>query len=497
MKPVDVDAATRVALLARPGVARERLEAALAEAGADVVLVADPSQSDAAGVRATGAEAILIALDPQVDEALDRYDALLADPAITVIFDEAELAAQREGWDAARWTRHLAAKLNRHEHVLPPGAGMDVDAVVLPDPSQADVHAGLDDGLPSWDDSDGGASIDALAFSVGADEPALSDDNDAVADSDLDAFLDAISIGGPDASEPTADDMTAGADMSAFLDAIDLGTGLSIPDAAAPVEENNFMSFDPTLAEFDMAADTGGTTLAPLDFDRPGNDEPAERTIQPDADAAPERSDNQATKDRFRLDLDALELRIADMQLEDVHPTRAPSTDGAILVMAGIGGPDAVRQLLAGLPAAFPRAVLIQQRLEGARHDNLVRQMQRATAMPVSLAESGGALQRGHVYVLPTGMGVAAQPDGLHFEGGVDELIARLPPADSAVVLLSGADPAQVDATLALGLRGSLVAGQSPDGCFDAVASEALVARGGTSAAPADIAKQLATRWPS
>jgi chemosensory pili system protein ChpB (putative protein-glutamate methylesterase) len=168
-----------------------------------------------------------------------------------------------------------------------------------------------------------------------------------------------------------------------------------------------------------------------------------------------------------------------------------------VLVLAGIGGPDAVRQLLAGLPATFPRAVLIQQRLEGARHDNLVRQMQRATKMPVQLAETGGLIQRGHVYVLPADTGIASQADGLHFAAGGDSLLTGLPAADSAIVLLSGADPSCVDAALTHGLRGTLVAGQSAEGCFDAVASEALVARGGESATPVDIARKLAQRWQS
>src|SRR5690606_28919221 len=56
-------------------------------------------------------------------ECLNRSDPVLLDPAMTVIYDEAELAAKREGWDAARWTRHLAAKLGGHDDVLPPGRG--------------------------------------------------------------------------------------------------------------------------------------------------------------------------------------------------------------------------------------------------------------------------------------------------------------------------------------------------------------------------------------
>ena len=119
------EAATRVALLARKGAACERLQAALQEAGADLVLVSDPSDTDVDGIRGAGAQAILVALEPAIEETLDRFAPLLADPSMTVIFDEADLAAQREGWDAARWTRHLAAKLNRHDQVLPPGAEID------------------------------------------------------------------------------------------------------------------------------------------------------------------------------------------------------------------------------------------------------------------------------------------------------------------------------------------------------------------------------------
>ncbi len=486
MKRVDADVATRVALLARAGVACERLQAALEEAGADVVLVADPSESDVAGVRAVGAQAILIALEPMVDEALDRYDALLADPEITVIFDEAELAAKREGWDAARWARHLAAKLNRTGQVLPPGADPECDAIAVSD-LDAPVQPGTQDDWRAAAGSDLAALPGGVASRWEARGLELPDDNGTALDTDSSAFVGEITIG-PDAH--------ADIDIRALLDEVAIGS-LDIAGNTIIDPDETFLSFDPTLAEFDMAPDNGSTNPAPPYFDGPASDVEPSFAGAPDDAARSAQGDNKVTKDRFRMDLDALELRIADMQLEEVRPPRPASTDGAIVVMAGIGGPDAVRQLLAGLPATFPRAVLIQQRLEGARHDNLVRQMQRATAMPVRLAVAGALLDRGHVYVLPTGMGVIAQFGNLHFDGGSDELISRLPPADSAVVLLSGADVSHVGTALALGIRGSLVAGQSPDGCFDAAASEALVARGGTSAAPADIAKQLAERWPS
>jgi chemotaxis response regulator CheB len=116
--------------------------------------------------------------------------------------------------------------------------------------------------------------------------------------------------------------------------------------------------------------------------------------------------------------------------------------------------------------------------------------------MPVQLAVAGEALQRGHVYVLPTELGVVAGDAGLRFGDGGD-LFSQLPADDSALILLSGSDPAMVDMAMTHAAHGALVAGQSPDGCYDAVAAQALVARGAEAGAPAELARKLAARWPA
>lgn len=115
------EAERRVVLLARAGVACERLRGALAEAGANLVLEGDPTVLDPQALDAADPDVVVVVLDPASEDALDRFENLLLDPSIEVIFEEAELAASREGWDAARWARHLSAKLNRHDDVLPPG----------------------------------------------------------------------------------------------------------------------------------------------------------------------------------------------------------------------------------------------------------------------------------------------------------------------------------------------------------------------------------------
>ena len=380
----------RVALLARAGAACERLQSALKDAGADLVLIVDPLESTPQELAAADVQAVLVALEPSVESALESYETLFADPALTVVFDEAELASVRDGWDAARWVRHLTAKLQRHGDVFPPGGEVEL---------AFDIEAGRL-GLYQHPDGDG----------------------------------DLTGIAGE------ADGMAG----------------------AVPRDSLELVAKDDDTA-----------------------------IVQAQVD------DDPTAQVRFQQDIDDLHQRISHMDLADA-PRVADGANGAVVVLAGIGGPDAVRQFLAGLPVGFPRAVVIQQRLDGARHDKLVRQMQRASKLPVELAAPGKPLAPGHVYILPSDIGVVAGDTGPCFAedaGGV--AFANLPAADSAVIVLSGSDPAVVDAAMTYSGHGALVAGQSPEGCYDATAAQALVARGADTGGPADLAKLLVARWPA
>lgn len=402
---------TRVALLAREGVACERLQAALREAGAELVLIADPANSDVAGIRAAGAQAILIAMEPQVEDALDRYESLLSDPQMTVIYDEAEVAAQREGWDAARWSRHLAAKLHRHDNVLPPGAEIE-EASSQPTSSS------------SFDPPSAAAEQSDVTFDF----------------SNLTLVDSASDLGIPGGAGQRFDDPNASYEPASFVPAI----------------------------------------LEPMD---------------------PISRDHPAVSDRFHRELEDLHAQTASIELagpQSVQPTDNVHA-GAVVVLAGIGGPDAVRQFLAAIPRGFARPILIQQRLDGGNHEKLVRQMQRATVLPVRIAEIDAVVESGHVYILP--IGVLPEPQGgeLRFRKADDALPAfqYLPADGSAILMLSGSDPGMVDAAMTQSWGGAYVAGQSPEGCFDGVAAAALVARGASSATPVDLAKQVSQRWHS
>lgn len=320
----------RVVVLARMGAARDRTEVAVREAGAELVATLDPADATEADVRAAAPVAVVVVLDPVAEFALDKFDALLADPGLDIVFDEADVAARRDGWEAARWARHLAAKLHGHGDVLP---------------------------------------------------------------------------------------------------------------------------------------------------------------------AAPSRE----VPHNFSQEMEALTLKVAalpDVPQAPSHP--APLASGAVVVAAGVGGPDAVRQLLACLPAGFPRPVLLRQRVDGGQYDKLVRQMQRATLMQVVLAQPGDVAQPGTVHVLQDGLDVQQVEDAVVFVAAAGEpRFSSLRPGDSAVLLLSGADPALVDVALTMRLGGGLGYGQAPENCFDPAASNALVARGGESRSLAELSRQLLQRWPA
>lgn len=438
--------ARRVALLARPGIACDRLRDALDAAGAQCVLEADPAGLEPADLDAAGAQVVVVALDTVSEDALDRFEAVLGDPSIDVIFEEAELAATREGWDAARWQRHMVVKLRGNGSVLPPG--------------------------PVSDDTPVAAAPLAAAATTPSRAGQLADPFD------------------PVNAEFSAD---ASPDDEFGLAAVESSSGASDTPASAGEFE---AGIDPILAE------AAAQPLAPVDADGAETDATGDATgfgelSLDDGDSAHGVVKSEEDAERFRHDLMDLEQRISGLELVDDTPRRGPeSARGAVLVLAGLGGPDAVRQLLGALPTDFARPVMVQQRLDGGRYDKLVAQMQRATAAPVALAESGHPAQAGTVYILPDKMGLDSS-DGLRFDEAGDDVLVALPAADSAVLLLSGSDPAIVDTIMNHNWSGALVAGQNADGCYDPAAANALAARGGETGKPAELALLLAERWPA
>lgn len=387
---------TPVALLGRAGLARDRLREALLLAGARVVLEADPGEMDAQALHGAGPVAVLVALEPAIEDALDALEPALSAPGLMLIFDEAELAAHREGWDAQRWIRHLAAKLQGHGEVLPPGA--ESDPLQL---HEAPISTRTD-------------PVSALAASVVGAEP----------DPMADAAQDAAAVSAPASHAPAAQPV--------------------------PGDSSNWCLVDVAVQQ-----------------------------------------SSQRSHDFSHLPTGDLALEVVDEQ--------PPLPAGVVLLIAGIGGPDAIRRLLAALPCGFPRAVLVRMALDGGQFGNLVRQMARVSTLPVELAAAGQPAQPGRVYILPDAVSLSTDGAALVFADGGDtaSLLAALPVVDSAVLLLSGADEAVVEQVATLAVAGIWVAGQASAGCYDSAAATSLALRGQPTAEPAQLAQALAERWPA
>jgi len=559
------ESSRRAVLLARPGAACERLRSALSDAGAHLVLEADPTTLQPEALGQVAPQVIVVALDPVTEDVIEKFDPVLADPSVEVIYEEATLAATREGWDLARWVRHLAAKLHGHGDVLPPGhepegmeppeppsaapraveavapvaAAAPVAPVAAPRPAPVMELAPVETPAPAP-----APVVEAVAAPVVAEptielalEPAIEapqvqytheasyspfDPVAAEASFELDDAVELTPVlsdieltFAADAPMVSADaiDVTAELVVQPFESSFDYEVAetptptFETPVLETPVFETPLPEVVETHAFEAAAIETPAAPAAPvLMFEASREGTQAASAPKAAAPSAPDWSFTDDTTDaaaavvreadpnqKFQRDLGDIERRISSLEL--VEDRVASQLSGAVLVLAGIGGPDAVRQLLGGLPEEFPRPVLVQQRLDGGRYDRLVAQMQRATPLQVRLAEPGLIAMAGTIYILPAEISITVSESGMRFVEGGDDVLAVLPAGDSAVLMLSGADAAQVDAAMNLSWSGALVAGQAADGCYDAAAASALVARGAQAGQPAELSARLAERW--
>ena len=531
------DPRIRTAVLACEGEARDRIVEGLAGAGADVVGVIAPAIADPQHVRELDPGAIVVALEPAIEDALERYAGVLSDPAIIVIFEEASVVLGRTGWDAARWVRHLAAKLRRDVDVLPPSLhGFDDDAAEDDaDASMSPVLAFDLDEISAAGADDADAALSPYAFDpvsfehdesgvaptieldpeLGAGLSLLEDIEDETSGDllqvraseaptlDLEAAIAAWSVEQPaDEVEGRVED-NATARTAGHETVVDLASdGVQHDVLSSDVLSSDVLSFDET-----DEADSAVTAQRGADADSQG--EPAVSTtlslVDDDAAALPSfaaagpavAAPGTAPNPGLHRDLDALASRISGLSLSDTDSYGHGPEHGAVLVEGGLGGPDAVRQLLADIPEGFPRPILVRLHLDGGRYDRLVRQMERATVLPVSLAEAGNEIADGEIHFVSPDLDIIRSGGRLRFAtaAGASRLPDALPAEDSAVLFLSGSDASLVDEAMGPAWQGALVAGQSPEGCYDPAAAQAAIARGSASGTPAELAGILVARW--
>lgn len=172
--------------------------------------------------------------------------------------------------------------------------------------------------------------------------------------------------------------------------------------------------------------------------------------------------------------------------VEGEEQTEKPlSNIGAVLILAGMGGPDAARQLLKALPPdTLNVPVLLYQHLEAGKYDRFVAQLQKVSNLPVYLAVQGQTAESGQVAVIPVGVGLNLVASELFF-GTADsqqELVAALPAKHSVVIVLSGAAYEAAGAAAHVQSQGGLALAQDPGNCFEPAAAKTLLQQGGKTA---------------
>ncbi len=602
------DAGVRVVLLARAGSARDHLHRALSELGATLVAEGDPAELDPAQVAGQSPNLILVSLEPAIEAALEHFDELLATPGIEVMYDDAEVTRQLEGWDLNRWARHLATKLLGHDP-LPPTPG-DADPVpdhnIAPVPGLPPTPAELMDGekledyaqdavdLADWvpvnpsltqagenssEIVEPGSTEEEISFdfdlgdldqalkemdaAASASDPAQNEtsvepDTEFSADADFDIEVDLSSL-------DQQQDTSAGIDFkpeskSEFDDSLpEADSEPLLADVDFSAEPVRFSSFDEQQPAHDFDELDADVAALAAQLDAFENAQPKEQVRDPDfalvLDDAPASVTAAASAPALEesaqapaivassggSDFSNLSLVGMDEVIATTRSSGAPTTSlfssstltlapidgetetghhesaahesiafaptvqepaaaqepiaGVVAIFAGLGGPDAVRQLVSSLPEKLPVPVLLYQHLEVGKHERLVDQLGKISRLPVILAEDGVLAQPGKVNVLPAGL--TASCDGILWRfaaGPLRQMIDALA-AESVVVMLSGADPDLVPSALALRDNGGLALAQDPELCFDPVAAQAMSSQGAAVYPALGLARQIAARW--
>lgn len=539
------DSNPKVALLGRPGPAREHLRKALADLGGEITIEGEPGDLAPAQVAATNPSVVVVSLDAAMEDQLEAWDELFDAEGMNVIFDEAETTGQLDGWDLARWARHLAAKILGHDRTLPPvpeGSATVQGAVDwIPSPggpmtpaAQMDAER-LEDyavealelvgSVPVADDPQTGG---AEAGEYGEDAATWSNDMTAIEaeELELDDELAAL-IAQHDANaagEGVARfDATSGSDGDDDFPGIGSGAGFDVefsdPDGTAEgggqIQEEVPPGADATSAPDEAGSDADEVALT----DDPHSDDTGAeeqrfsfgRKLElvlddgesvggelPDPGPAEEHASGAMSFDQlaaaFQLEDDG-----TDEEGEDAADDARAGTRGVLVLLAGMGGPDALRQLLSALPPRIPVPVVVWQQLNAGTHERLASQLAKTGKVETTLAKPGESLAAGMVYILPPGVGIDAGETVSFNEdpGSPAGLLKALEPlGDAAVVVaLSGAEAAWLADSLQWTAKGGCLLAQSPATCFEAAVCDSLVKQGVADAPPADLAIRALAKW--
>jgi len=94
------------------------------------------------------------------------------------------------------------------------------------------------------------------------------------------------------------------------------------------------------------------------------------------------------------------------------RPERAPGACRIVAIGASTGGPPVLQAILSHLPVDFPVAVLVVQHMAAGFIQGFVEWLAHSSRLPVHIAEHGGQILAGHVYVAADDLQMKVGSDG-------------------------------------------------------------------------------------
>ncbi len=175
-------------------------------------------------------------------------------------------------------------------------------------------------------------------------------------------------------------------------------------------------------------------------------------------------------------------------------PPLAPLAQGVsrvVVLCASIGGPDAVRGFLSGIPAGFPALFVVVQHLENGYFERLAQQLQKASKLPVRVPMAGLSARDGEVLVVASGsrfllasdgeVDLAEQEQPSRYRPCIDDVLVDIADAfgpHAHAVIFSGMAADAVEGSVYLTRQGGEVWAQDPESCVVSSMVDGARARG-------------------
>lgn len=446
------ETATAVALLFDDVELGGQLRDALRERGARIVHEGALSTLSRQMIDSTGAEVLVVNLDDDAADDLDRLYEVIDGDHPRVVFNDAAASCALGGWDRARWARHLAVKVMAQGDLDPP---RPQNAPAVPEVEEHELNADHNDIPPlpvfAMQDVEAEPVMEHVAVAtpsahiaevqsetlaaelealLAADEPAVAEDDFGSglkfnAEDELPPLhdghfgVDTFVTQGPAPIDVASQETAVRAMPSFQLDHL----------ALAPIDESFMppvMASDDTEEKSRSAFQAASSWSLVDEEDAPPAVPAAERSADFGIEKlsaaeylAPEGGDELASfiQPGMTLELVSIEEAIAPKSVyEGGNEMVLEGLDSAIsrLVVLGAAADsvEAVCAFLSHLPADLRTAVLHVQHLGGNSVESLSDTLALHSGLPVRVAEPGARARTGEVLVVPAGQQVRVYRDG-------------------------------------------------------------------------------------